>query len=92
MEIINSRIFEANQSLKDLGVITEDQKLAATQNVKNVVIKVLNLRVNGVETPTTCVEFDVIGKRNGRVWQDFLTLDEFAKHNPEKLEKLLNNN
>ena len=64
-----------------------------TQEIENVTIKMLNIRDrHGVEVPTSCVEFTVVGKRNGRKWRDFLTMEEFAESNPGELAELINNN
>ena len=61
-----------------------------TQNITDVKVKTLNLRDRqGVEVPTSCVEFTVIGKNNGAKWRDFLTIEEFTQSNPDLLAELI---
>jgi hypothetical protein len=62
------------------------------QDIEKVEIKTLNLRDRyGKEVPTPCVEFTVVGRRNGNKWRDFLTMEEFTSSNPELLADLINN-
>lgn len=64
-----------------------------TQEIENATIKMLNVRDHhGKEISISCVEFTVVGKRNGRRWKDFLTMEEFIQSNPDKLTELINNN